>query len=53
MTKKGEIGKPETWPKKVKADYCLCGSTSWHKACYSAVPVIKDSPRSILSHGGL
>lgn len=36
-TKKGEIGKPETWPKKVAQDACLCGEKqTWHKACYKA-----------------
>jgi len=35
--KKGIIGKPETWPKKVSAEACLCGEKqTWHRACYKA-----------------
>lgn len=52
MKTKSIIGKPETWPKKVKPDYCLCGAAStWHKECYLSVPLIKSSVRSIMSYG--
>lgn len=49
---KGQIGKPETWPKTVNPGQCLCGagSADWHMECYQAVPPIKGSVRSVFAH---
>lgn len=44
------IGKPETWPKKIRTDACLCGKSIWHVECYKAVPLINGSVRSIFAH---
>ena len=53
-TNKPIPGKPETWPKGSRnSEQCLCGARAWHPECYRALPMDRNSPRSVVSHGGM